>query len=202
MNVSVIGGGGHAKVVVATIQAVGGTVEGIYDDSHELQGTAVLGVPVRGPIEAARAGGLPLVIGIGSNTIRRRLAAEFGDAVEWGRVVHPRAWVHESVRMGAGSVVFAGAIVQPDTIVGAHVIINTGATVDHDGRLGDFVHVAPGVNLAGNVTLEDGVFLGIGAAAVPGVTVGAWARVGAGGIVVCDLPPAVTAVGVPARPRL
>ena len=80
-------------------------------------------------------------------------------------------------------------------------IVNTGASIDHDGVLGTAVHVAPGARLAGNVTLEDGVFVGIGAVIVPGRTIGAWTRVGAGAAVVHDLPANVTAIGVPARAR-
>ena len=94
---------------------------------------------------------------------------------------------------------FAGAVVQPDTVVGAHAIVNTGATVDHDGHLGDYVHVAPGVSLAGAVRRRSGVFVGIGARAVPGVTVGAWAVIGAGAVALRDVPAHATAVGVPAR---
>src|SRR5262249_58040314 len=112
----------------------------------------------------------------------------------------PTAWVHPSVTIGAGTVIFAGAVIQPDATIGAHVIVNTRASIDHDCVLGDFVHVAPGVGLAGNVTLEEGAFLGIGAAAVPGSRVGAWATVGAGGVVIQPIAAGVTAVGVPARP--
>jgi UDP-perosamine 4-acetyltransferase len=59
--------------------------------------------------------------------------------------------------------------------------------------------VAPGVQLAGDVKLGEGVFFGIGSCAIPGVRVGEWTMVGAGAVVVDDLPSDVTAVGVPAR---
>ena len=95
---------------------------------------------------------------------------------------------------------FAGAVIQPDAILGRHVIINTGATVDHDCRLGDFVHVAPGAHLAGGVRIDPGGFMGIGSVAVPGVHLGTGCVVGAGAVVVRDLLPNVTAIGVPARP--
>jgi acetyltransferase-like isoleucine patch superfamily enzyme len=49
--------------------------------------------------------------------------------------------------------------------------------------------------------LEEEVMLGVGAAVVPGRRIGARTVVGAGAVVVHDLPPDVTAVGVPARPR-
>ena len=61
--------------------------------------------------------------------------------------------------------------------------------------------LAPGVRLAGNVALGDGAFLGIGVVAIPGVRVGAWTTAGAGAAIVHDLPDAIVAIGVPARPR-
>ena len=41
--------------------------------------------------------------------------------------------------------------------------------------------------------------LGTGAVVTPGRTIGDWAEVGAGAVVVTDVPAGVTAVGVPAR---
>jgi sugar O-acyltransferase (sialic acid O-acetyltransferase NeuD family) len=199
--VAVIGAGGHAKVVVATLQAAGCPILAAFDDDERKWGTALLGVPVRGPVTAAPAEA-PIIIGVGDNRARAALASRLGAAGAcFATAVHPLAWVHASVTLGPGTVVFARATVQPDASLGAHVIVNTAASIDHDCVLGDFVHVAPGVLLAGGVTLEEGAFLGIGAAAIPGVRVGAWARVGAGGVVVDPVPAGLTAVGLPARPR-
>jgi maltose O-acetyltransferase len=50
------------------------------------------------------------------------------------------------------------------------------------------------------ITIEDGVWLGGGVIVCPGVTVGENTVVGAGGVVVKDLPAGVLAVGNPARP--
>jgi sugar O-acyltransferase (sialic acid O-acetyltransferase NeuD family) len=138
------------------------------------------------------------VIAIGDNRIRQKLAGEID--MEWLTVVHPQSYVHSSVKLGEGSVVFAGAIIQPGAVIGAHAIINTGATVDHDCMVGDFVHLAPGVRLAGGVEIAEGAFLGIGAVVIPSRRVGEWAVIGAGGVVVKDITGGVTAVGVPAMP--
>ena len=199
MSVLVVGAGGHAKVVIATLRAAGHAIAGVLDDAPEPVGRTVLGIPVIGPIARLGDHDGPAVLAIGSNRVRRRLAAAYPEA-NWLAVVHPSAVVDESVRVGEGAVVFAGAVVQPDTVVGRHAIVNTGATVDHDGRLGAFVHVGPGAHLSGNVMIGEGGFLGVGACAAPGTTIGAWATVGAGAAVVRDLPPNVTSVGVPARP--
>jgi len=199
---AVLGASGHAKVVIATLRAAGWEVAAAYDDAGERRGREVLGVPIRGPIEeAAEAGHEGVVIGVGDNRSRRDIAARLagGRDLPWISVVHPEATVHESVELGPGTVVFAGAVIQPGTAIGRHAIVNTGASVDHDCRLGDFVHVAPGARLAGGVTVEDGAFLGIGSVVIPGLTVGAWSTVGAGSAAVRPVEGGVTVVGVPAR---
>ena len=140
------------------------------------------------------------VLAVGDNATREKLARRMS-WVNWLTVVHPNAYVHDSVRLGPGTVVFAGVVVQPDAKIGAHCIINTGATVDHGCVIGDFCHLAPGCNLGGSVTLAEGVFMGIGSVAIQSTNVGAWTAVGAGAAVVTDLPDRVLAVGVPARVR-
>jgi len=193
----VIGAGGHGKVVVSTLLAAGIRVPCVLDDDREKWGSEILGVPVRGPVRDGLESGRVGVLGIGRNDERKRLAEALN--LDWAAVVHPRAWVHPSVRLGAGAVVFAGAIIQPDTVIGRHAIVNTGTLIDHDCVIGDYAHVAPGVQLAGDVKLGEGVFFGIGSTAIPGVQVGGWTTVGAGGVVVNDIPSDVTVVGVPAR---
>ncbi|QFP75895.1 acetyltransferase [Deinococcus sp. AJ005] len=199
-GILVVGAGGHAKVVIATLHAAGMDVVGVLDDRAESWGRSVLGYPVLGGLERLESTLGRAVLAIGSNAARHNIVARFPNVV-WVSVVHPAATVHGSVQIGLGTVIFAGAVIQPDTMLGSHVIVNTGATVDHDCVLMDYVHVAPGAHLAGAVHLEEGVFLGVGCAVVPSVTVGHWTTVGAGGVVVRNLPANTVAVGIPARPK-
>lgn len=194
--VVVIGAGGHGKVVVSTLRAAGFTVAGVYDHDRGLWNTSLLEAPILGAPEELSGSDRPVVLGLGDNRTRERLA-ELG--LEWHSVVHPIGWMHDSVEVGEGTVVFAGAIVQPETRIGRHCIVNTGATIDHDCTLGDFSHVAPGAQLAGGVTVGTGALLGIGCSVIPGVSVGDWAVVGAGAAVVSDVAPGATVKGVPAR---
>ena len=198
-EIYVIGAGGHAKVVISTLQAAGHKVAAVFDDDKRKWGAVLLGIPVQGPLtQLKHLNHAKAVIGIGNNAIRRDVARRF-EALDWVTAVHPKAEVHTSVHLGPGTVVFAGAVVQPNSIIGAHSIVNSGATIDHDCRIGEYVHVAPGVHVAGDVQLAEGVFLGIGSAVTPGVRIASWTTVGAGGVVIRDLPAGVVAVGVPAR---
>jgi acetyltransferase EpsM len=196
----ILGGSGHAKVIVTLVEALGHRIAALYDDRAPNL-PAVLGYSVDASIAS-----LPntlqtvAIIGIGNNAVRKHLADRF-EQVRWGVLIHPTAWVSPDVTVGPGSIIMAGAVVQPGTRIGSHVIVNTLASVDHDCVLEDYVHVAPGCHLAGNVHLKEGVFAGIGAVFIPGLQVGAWTVIGAGAAVTRSLPSRVTAVGVPAMVR-
>jgi sugar O-acyltransferase (sialic acid O-acetyltransferase NeuD family) len=199
-KVTIVGAGGHAKVVIATARAAGLELDAIVDDDPAARGRRVLDLEVIGDV------GVVLddpdrvaLLAVGSNAARARLAARARCA--FATAVHPTAVVDDSVLLAPGTVVFANAVIQPDAVLGAHVIVNTSASIDHDCAIGDFAHVSPGVHLAGQVIVGEGAFLGIGAAVIPGVRIGAWATIGAGAAVVRDVADRVTAVGVPARPR-
>ncbi|OQW49419.1 acetyltransferase [Candidatus Raskinella chloraquaticus] len=141
-----------------------------------------------------------VVIGLGSPAARKCVARRLEKlGIRCATLIHPRAWIGREVFFGPGVVVCAQAAVVTNVRLGAHVHVNVASSVHHDCRLDDFATLAPGVHLAGHVTLEEGADLGIGACAIPGVTIGRWASVGAGAVVTRDVAPNSVAVGVPAR---
>lgn len=198
-RIAVLGAGGHAMVVVATLQACGRNVVAVYDDAEQRWGGDVLGVPVVGPVDAVRSSDCTHgVIGIGDNRVRERISRAVD--IEWTTVVHPMTWIHPAVPIGGGTVVFAGAIVQPGAEIGMHVILNTKASLDHECRVGDFAHIAHS-QIGGGVVLGDGAFVALGASVLPWRKVGAWAIVGAGAVVTKDVAAGATVIGIPARAR-
>lgn len=198
-GVTILGAGGHAKVVVSTLISANIKINKILDDNPDKWGSHIFGIEVTGPLsEPGQSSVERAIVAIGDNKTRKRIVEIFQYS-QWVSVIHPDAYVHPSVRLGKGTIVFAKAAIQPDTVIGDHCIINTGSTIDHDCRIGNYVHISPGVNLAGEVCFEEGVFCGIGGKAITGITVGRWATVGAGGVVVDDLPEHSLAVGIPAR---
>lgn len=196
-GVHVIGAGGHARVIISTLRARGYCVEAIYDDNPEVWGNSLLGVPIRGSISDLPGRNIPAVIGVGNSRIRLSLVERV--QADWLTLVHPHAHVDPTVRIGEGTVVFAGAVVQPSVHIGRHVIVNTGATVDHNCSVGDFAHIAPGANLCGHVQVAEGAWVGAGAVVIENTIMGPWSYAGAGSVVVRDLDARVLAVGCPAR---
>ncbi len=87
-----------------------------------------------------------------------------------------------------------------DVVVGKHVHINLDCTVGHDARISDYSTLYPGVHVSGCATVGQEAELGTGSQIIQGKRVGEGTILGAGSVVVRDLPEWCTAVGVPARP--
>lgn len=205
-QVVVIGGGGHARVVIEVLLAAGWQVVG-YTDASGRPGDAFGAVPWLGDDAALasvrEAGVAHAIVALGDNALRGRLAERAAAlGFRLANAIHPSAQISPSVVLGQGIAVMAQAAVNAATAIGDNSIINTGATVDHDNRIGRSVHIAPGSHLAGYVTVEDRVLIGVGSVVGRGrpLRIGEGAVVGSGSVVFTDVPPGVTVVGNPARP--
>lgn len=132
--------------------------------------------------------------------VLRELLAEVGEGV----VVRPPFNVDYGSRItiGAGTFVNSGCMI----LDGAPVTIGEACQLAPNVCLTAAEHpIDPGPRRAGwesvrPIVIEDNVWLGVGVIVCPGVTIGRDTVVGAGAVVVRDLPPGVVAVGVPARP--
>lgn len=99
--------------------------------------------------------------------------------------------------------------IHPGAVIGSGVLIDhaTGVVIGETAVVGDNVSLLHHVTLGGSGTVRgtrhprvgDGALLGAGVCVLGPVSVGAGSKVGAGSVVVCDLPPHCVAVGVPAR---
>jgi sugar O-acyltransferase (sialic acid O-acetyltransferase NeuD family) len=195
----VFGAGGYAKVVISTMRGVGLVPTGLLDADPAKHGTQVLGIPVLGDFELLRESlGVRAVMGIGENRARSLLGRQFAH-LDWLTVIHPTAFVDESVEVGLGTVICTGAVVQPDVKIGRFCIISATSVVGHDSILEDFVHVAAGACPTGHTFLGTGVLMGSKSVTIPRSRIGAWSKIGAGAAVNAEIPAGSVAVGVPAR---
>jgi serine O-acetyltransferase len=105
-----------------------------------------------------------------------------------------------------------GIEIHPGARIGRRLFIDhgMGCVIGETTEIGDDVTLYHGVTLGGvssaqekrHPTLEDGVIVGSGAQVLGPITIGAGARVGANAVVLKDVAPGVTMVGIPARQAL
>jgi len=200
----VVGGGGHAKVLISTLLLQHRSVLGFVDPKPLLP--PLLGIAHLGDDCAAflhPPDQVRLVNGVGSidsTVLRRAVYEKFRERqYVFDTVIHPSAIIAPEVHIEDGVQIMAGAVVQPGSRLGANVIINTGARVDHDCVIDAHSHVAPGVTLSGHVYIGKGAHVGTGASIIQGIKVNAGGIVGAGAVVIDDVPAGATVVGVPAK---
>lgn len=199
----IIGAGGHGKVV-----ADAALRQGIYNNVCFVDER--VGV-IPGPLGLSIVGNdsqIPnlihsdasFIVAIGDNKLR---ADKFNTLVKLSAklatVVHPSAVVSDGVGIGRGTVVLAGAIINADSTVGENVIVNSGAIIEHDCQISEHCHMAPRSVMTGGGSIGSGGLFGVNACTIPGVSIGKNSIVGAGAVVITDIPENQVAVGVPAR---
>lgn len=133
-------------------------------------------------------------------------------AIWWHRVDH---WLWRHGRHGLSRWLsqqarfFTGIEIHPGATLGRRFFIDhgMGVVIGETTIIGDDVTLYQGVTLGGtgkergkrHPTLDDRVVVGVGAAVLGDVTIGAGSRVGGGAVVVGDVPPDCTVVGIPGR---
>lgn len=204
----ILGGGGHARMLIDALESSGGAVPcALLDADESLWGKEVLGVPVVGGDEMlpelVGRGVSAFAVGVGSTSDNRPRRRLFELGLSCGlsplTIRHPSAICSRWAEIGAGAQILPGAVVNAGASLGRNVIVNSGAIVEHDCVVGDHAHVATGARLASTVRVGVGAHIGAGATVRQCLTIGDWAVVGAGAAVVRDVTAESVVAGVPAR---
>ncbi len=202
-----LGAGGHARVLVEVLRALGIPVVGYVAEQQEDFGGTLPSLNYFGDDAALMArgpDGVLLVNAVGSVDVasrRRDVFSRFSKrGFSFATVMHPSAILASDMVIGEGAQIMAGVVVQPRVKVGHNVLLNTRAVIDHDVTLADHVHVATGAVVAGGVDIGEASHIGTGATIIQGIRIGREALVAAGAVVVKDVPDGGRVAGVPARP--
>jgi|TARA_R100000900_G_scaffold25703_1_gene20273 sugar O-acyltransferase (sialic acid O-acetyltransferase NeuD family) len=211
-NVVLIGGGDQAHYTIDIIHKEGKyNIIGIIDAKEEI-GKEKFGYKIIGRQESIEElsvlykidGG---IISIGDNWTRYYVAKEIKNYIpnfKFFNAIHPSCIIGENVKFGEGIVAMAGCIFNPRAIIGDQTFFATGAQVEHDNIIGDYASISAGSITGGYVELGKFAAITLGVTVFDRTVIGENTVVGAGSLVVKDLPPNVLAYGNPAkiiRPR-
>ncbi|MFC7788594.1 acyltransferase [Microbacterium sp. MAHUQ-60] len=144
-----------------------------------------------------------------------------GASIGDGSSIWHLAQVREDATIGENCIIGRGAYIGPGVVLGDNCKVQNYALVYEPARLGDGVFIGPAVVLTNDtypravnpdatlksahdwqpvgVVIKRGASIGARATCVAPVTIGEWATVAAGAVVVKDVPAYALVVGVPAR---
>ncbi|MGP8281863.1 MAG: acetyltransferase [Desulfomonilaceae bacterium] len=135
-----------------------------------------------------------------NNQLRRnQVMACQKNGLELVSAIHPTVTILAGATIEAGVWINAGSIIGYKAEIEAGVLINTRVSVDHHNVLRKCCCLDPGVITAGFVTIGECSHIHTGVTIINRREIGTEAIVGAGAVVIDDIPPKCTAVGVPAR---
>lgn len=205
----IIGASGFGREVAWLVERINKEkstweILGFLDDNENMKGEIVNGYPVLGTTEDVNLYAQAFFIcAIGASRIREKIVKRIKTKnanIQFATLIDPTVEKSEIVNIGEGTIICANTIITVNISIGCHVIINLDCTIGHDAILQDYVTLYPSVNVSGMTNIGCAVELGTGMQIIQGKTIGEYSIIGAGAVVVKDIPARCTAVGSPAKP--
>lgn len=177
---------------------------GFMDDDESIQGSLINGYKVLGKMkDTSSYRDAFFVCAVGASRVREKIIGNLKSVnpdIKFATLIDPSVEMSNLVTIGEGSIICAHTIITVNIVIGKFVTINLDCTIGHDAVLKDFVTLYPSVNVSGITKIGHAVELGTGMQIIQGKAIGDYSIVGAGAVVVKDIPEKCTAVGSPAKP--
>ncbi|WP_394172402.1 acetyltransferase [Guptibacillus hwajinpoensis] len=209
-DIIIYGSGGFAREVAFLIEQINSVEQkwniiGFIDDNIQNQGVIHNGYPVLGDTAwlEENCAEINIALGIGSPKVKKLIVEKLSKVdieINFPNLIHPAVKFSNTNEIGQGNIICEGNVLTCNISIGDFVILNINSTVGHDTKIKNYCTVLPNVSISGNVTLSEGVDFGTNGTIIQGITVGKYTIIGAGAVVVKDLPEYCTAVGMPAKP--
>jgi len=185
-KIMIVCAGGMGREAAWTLERINDAaptwdIIGFADDDPAKSSGSIDGYPLLGTVANASHDhpDAAVFLAIGDNTIRERLYRLLRGH-DFPVIIDPSADVAPTVELRHGVFVGPRAVVSAGAELGKFVIVNARAGVGHDCSLGDFSQVCPGATLSGHTTLGEHAYVATNACTVPGIKIGARAKIAAG----------------------
>lgn len=205
-NIYVLGIGGSTPVFIELAEDCGYNVAGLYHFNDDKTGKIEYGYEVLGSFDdlySSHIEGKKFLLSQGDMRIRQSVTErilQLGGYVP--TLIHPSSNISKFAEISKlGVVIGADCIVQADSVICSNAVLWDQALVCHQSVIGEYCFVGPKALVGAHVNVESFAFIGQDALLVSGKvgTVGSYSLVGAGSVVVKELPPKVIVAGNPAR---
>ena len=207
MKSIIIGAGTYGEVYLSYLLDAGIEIVGLLDDNESLHGRLIQGVPVLGGISTLETlrethGIEAVYCPIGNNKLRVKFleyALELG--YKTPNFIHKTVIMSPNVTIGAqGVYILPGAIVMPYCNIKDFVMISVKVVISHHSTIEEGVFFSAGTTLGASIHVDKYSYIGISSTIMTGVKeLGENCMIGAGAVVIKDVPQNAVMVGVPAK---
>ena len=207
MKSIIIGAGKYGEVYLSYLKAAGIDVVGFLDDDCNIHGACYGDVPVIGPISLlselmkAPYNVEAVYCPLGDNKLRVKFLEE---ACALGYktpcYIHPSVTISDNVKIGKGVYILLGTNIMPFTEIDDFVMISMNVNIAHHNILRRGTFLSTGCNFGASIIAEENAYCGIGATIMTGLhRLGKDCMIGAGAVVIRDVPTGAVVAGVPAK---
>lgn len=198
-KIILIGAGGHCKSVVDSIDTEKYEIVGFLDENRT-------GMHLNKPIFGSKIEDIKnfrnfkYFVSIGGIMARKmwyKRLQEYG--LETINIIDKTAIVSPTAKIGKGNFIGKYAILNAEVVIGDDNIINSKALVEHECKIGNHCHISTNSSVNGDVVIGDCVFFGSSAVCNGQLKIGEKSIIGSGSVVIKNVVPNTTVVGVPAR---
>lgn len=202
-NCVVVGAGTYGQVYVEYLKEFYNII-GFIDDNPDFQNEEVNGFKVLGDFNFllnSISTDTNVFIPIGNNKVRVELLKKVIEAgFKTPNFIHPDTHIHKSVEVGKGVYVLPGTYIMPFAKIGDFVLISMGVNIAHHTIISQGCFFSQGSNVGASILFKEGVFCGIASTIMTGVKeIGVNSLIGAGSVIIKDIPDGATVVGNPGR---
>ncbi len=206
MKSVIIGAGKYGEVYLEYLLQEGIEIVGLLDDNPDEWNRLIHDIPVLGATSLLSS--LKQDLGIeavycplGNNRLRVKfleIAKQLG--YKTPSFIHPSVNISDSVSIGDGVYILLGTNIMPETIIEDYVMISMGVNIAHHNVLSKGTFLSTGCNFGASIHAKPYTYCGIGSTIMTGISeLGTDSLIGAGAVVIKDVPDGAIVAGVPAK---
>lgn len=203
-DIYIVGAGTYGETMFELAEILGYKVKGFFDEDDQKIGKFLMGVEVIGKFSKLidlEIQNKLFIVAIGSNSVRYNIMMKINQlGGNTPTLIHPTAVISPSADIGNGVYIQANAYIWTKVKINHFCIVSPNVVIAHHSTIGRACLISTLTGVGASIKINDKVFIGMGVTIVTGVSmIGESTIVGAGAVVLKDLPANCTAVGIPAN---
>ena len=206
-KINLLSQGGICKIVIDIIRTYMNDVDiCIFDDSPKKNNTSFNGIVTNNSISnfINNASNKDLYFNCIGNINAMKMRIKYSLELQRkgllsSSIIHPNSYISKTANIENGNLVCPNVVINTNAKIGKENIIFSNTVIEHDSIIGNLCYLSPSVTICGKVFIDDYVYIGPNATLTAGVKIGQNSIIGAGSVVLHDIPPNTVYVGNPAK---